>query len=175
MLMQLDPHAYVDQLFSAQENITLPWPKVLTVFPNRRAMGYALGGRGHVMSGALKPWYANYLLADGIRALFDLICRAYKPQYVVVCDSNRQKLVKRTLSVILDCTDEAGIPHAMANLGAVKKAWTGNGNASIEAIMDDCYRRSFDPLLEEEAMAIAAHHYGLTRIAKVRNEVFDDD
>lgn len=69
------------------------------------------------------------------------------------------------MAVLTAWCEEQGIPYEGLPVGEIKKAWTGNGNASKEMMIDECVDRGYQPQTSDEADAIAIFHLGQARIA----------
>jgi len=55
------------------------------------------------------------------------------------------------------------IPVVPVGVGVVKKAWTGFGNASKAAMIDEARRRGFDPDTDNAADALAILHWAVVQ------------
>ncbi len=53
------------------------------------------------------------------------------------------------------------IPYQGVPVGTIKKAWTGNGNAGKNLMIDEAKKRGFTPKDDNEADALALLHYWL--------------
>jgi Holliday junction resolvasome RuvABC endonuclease subunit len=57
-----------------------------------------------------------------------------------------------------------GIPQAAYNVGTIKKAWTGQGNAKKDQMVARCKELGFNPRDDNEADAIALLHLACDRV-----------
>lgn len=59
------------------------------------------------------------------------------------------------LAILTAWCEEHGVPYRGIGVGAIKKFWTGKGNAKKEDMMAEAVRRGFTPKDHNEADAIA--------------------
>lgn len=69
------------------------------------------------------------------------------------------------MAILTEWCEEHGLPYEGLPVGEIKKAFTGNGNASKDAMIDECIDRGYQPKTSDEADAIAVFHLGLARLA----------
>ena len=123
-----------------------------------RICGFAIGGRGHMASGRLRlqskrneTWSA----ADRLCHYLDEFQRTCRTSCIVFTTRRQRISNKGPLAALKTWASEHGVPCYAADAGAVRKVFTGNGNASGDKMMQECERRGISPHDEKEAGAIA--------------------
>jgi Holliday junction resolvasome RuvABC endonuclease subunit len=68
------------------------------------------------------------------------------------------------LATLMVFCEHHGIPYEGLHVGTIKKAWTGNGAAKKQDMINRCRELSFDPKTDNEADAIAILHIACNRV-----------
>lgn len=135
--------------------------------------GMAVGHTGMMVSGG----YANidHRKADAPRRMVHVlneVAAAARPDRVVYCaPAMRRAKGKRSapkaalVQAVRDWAADNGIECVPVTNGDVKKAFTGDGNASTLSMLSEAERRGFLPSGMAEARAIAVFHHALTGAA----------
>jgi crossover junction endodeoxyribonuclease RuvC len=137
--------------------------------------GFAIGSKEHMVSGTwnLKPgrYDGGGMRFVKMRANLEDIRRAYGVTHVFYEEVRRHRGVDAAhvygglMGTLQAWCEEHDIPYGGLPVGEIKKAWTGSGNASKDAMAAECRRRGYEPSSEDEADAIAIFHLALGRVA----------
>jgi Holliday junction resolvasome RuvABC endonuclease subunit len=109
---------------------------------------FAGGGARYL---AFKKWLVNYLLEN-------------KPEEVVFEKVHRHAgtaaahVYGGLCAILMAECERVEIPYQGYDVGAIKKFWTGKGNAKKPAMIAEAKRRGFDPADDNEADALAMVH-----------------
>lgn len=136
--------------------------------------GFAIGGPQHMVSGHwnLKPgrYDGGGMRFVKMRSNLEEIRKAYGVTHVFFEEVRRHRGVDAAhvygglMGTLTAWCEENDIPYSGLPVGEIKKAWTGSGNASKEAMVAECEKRGFSPRTEDEADAIAVFHLALQRL-----------
>lgn len=139
--------------------------KLIAVAPGKYT-GFAVGVWGGMISGAVMPrkprLYGDQMVLERLDELADAITGA-KVSVVVPrlgAQPATRKENKRRNELIHAWAKERGLECSDVASPIVRKRYTGNGNASDDTLMAECWRRQFFPIDASEALAIAAFHVG---------------
>ncbi|WP_255607004.1 crossover junction endodeoxyribonuclease RuvC [Brucella intermedia] len=135
--------------------------------------GFAVGGVDHMISGTwnLKPgrYDGGGMRYVKFRQKLNEIHSAYGLELVYFEEVRRHKGVDAAhvyggfLASLTAWCEENNVPYEGLPVGEIKKTWTGSGNASKDAMINECIRRGFSPKDDNEADAIAMYHLALIR------------
>src|SRR5690606_8217075 len=109
---------------------------------------FAGGGARYL---AFKKWLVNYLLDN-------------KPEEVVFEKVHRHAgtaaahVYGGLCAILMAECERVEIPYKGYDVGAIKKSWTGKGNAKKPDMVAEAHRRGFDPADDNEADALAMIH-----------------
>jgi len=133
--------------------------------------GYALGARQHMISGTwgLKPsrWEGGGMVFVKFRANLDTLRGSYGITQVIYEEVRRHDGTDAAhrygglLGTLTAWCEEHSIPYMGVPVGTIKKSFTGNGNASKDAMIAECRRRGFEVADDNQADAIALFDWGL--------------
>lgn len=137
--------------------------------------GFGIGSVDHMVSGFwnLKPgrFDGGGMRFVKFRARLDELRTTYGVTHVFFEEVRRHKGVDAAhvygglMATLTAWCEEHKVPYSGLPVGEIKKAWTGNGNASKDRMVEECERRGFSPQSEDEADAIAIFHLALERMA----------
>lgn len=143
--------------------------------------GFAVGGVDHMISGtwALKPsrWEGGGMVFVKFRNRLNEIRDAYGLDHVYFEEVRRHKGTDAAhrygglMAVLTAWCEENNVPYEGVPVGAIKKAFTGNGAASKDLMIAECVKRGFSPKDDNEADAIAIYHWVLVE----RHGCVEDD
>lgn len=137
--------------------------------------GFAVGSKGAIAAGSVDLGASTEFDASRrLLALLNNISAAAGPTCLFYCAPTARRAGggRRTrnapvVQVVQEWAALNGIECVPMQSGDVKKAFTGNGNASASAMLDEAERRGFYPAAAEEARAIAIFDLALTNTARL--------
>ena len=137
---------------------------LITVAPGKYT-GFAVGAWGWVISGAVMPRRRQFEDEMVLERLDTLIASMHGAKVTVVVPRQGAQPVTRKQNkhrheLIHAWAKERGLECSDVASPIVRKHYTGNGNASDDTLMAECWRRQFFPIDASEALAIAAFHVG---------------
>jgi hypothetical protein len=133
--------------------------------------GFATGSPGHMMSGMWDTRKVRNRPASLIINQLNQLRDALGVSHLLVKSPKKQHGPKyqrfaRLLKAVLQWAEAVNLPHAIVDVGVIRKATIGNGNASDAAMVDECIRRGFWPYLDE-ADAIGLLDLGVKKAEEV--------
>lgn len=136
--------------------------------------GFTVGGVGEMVSG---DWNLKPGRFDGggmrfvkFRTRLNEIRQAYGVTHVFFEEVRRHRGVDAAhvygglMATLTAWCEEHDIPYEGLPVGEIKKAFTGNGNASKFAMIEEAECRGFAPKSDDEADAIAIFHLAMQRL-----------
>lgn len=133
--------------------------------------GFAVGSKDHVVSGHwnLKPgrYDGGGMRFVKFRSALNELYDAYKIDQVWYEEVRRHAgtdaahVYGGLMATLTAWCEERKIPYSSLPVGAVKKNWTGKGNASKPEMIAEAERRGFAPRTEDEADALAVFDLAL--------------
>lgn len=136
--------------------------------------GFAIGGKGHVISGiwGLKPsrYDGGGMRYVKFRAKLDELYRS-SPFDMVFYEEVRRHAGTDAAHVygglmghLTEWCESKKIPYAAEPVGSIKKFWTGKGNADKDMMIAEAKRRGFSPIDDNEADALALFHMKIEEV-----------
>lgn len=136
--------------------------------------GFAVGSSGHLVSGTwgLKPgrFDGGGMRFVKFKARLDELHKATGFAHVFFEEVRRHAGTDAAhayggfLATLTAWCEEHEVPYEGLPVGEIKKAFTGNGNASKALMIAECVRRGFMVGGDDEADAIAVFHLALQRL-----------
>jgi len=136
--------------------------------------GFAIGSSGHLVSGTwgLKPgrFDGGGMRFVKFKARLDELHAASGFGHVFFEEVRRHAGTDAShvygglMATLTAWCEEKGVPYEGLPVGEIKKAFTGNGNASKALMIAECERRGFMVSGDDEADAIAIFHLALQRL-----------
>lgn len=140
------------------------WTLALDLGPDS---GFAVGSSGAALIGtwALKRRNDGGAELEQLAAMLAQLDATVALGRVVVLESRRRNHHPKHRDRFVELVDswclENGLSIEVASAGSVKKAFTGNGNASSDLMFDQSLRRGFDLANDAEVAALATLNWAL--------------
>lgn len=142
--------------------------------------GFAIGGKGHVVSGTwgLKPsrYDGGGMRFVKFRAKLEEIHRA-SPFDMVFYEEVRRHAATDAAHVygglmghLTEWCETREIPYEGVPVGSIKKAWSGKGNADKAMMIAEAKKRGFTVVDDNEADALALFYLKIAEIGEDSNE-----
>lgn len=129
-----------------------------------RVCGFAYGSNGR---DGQHTWLSGTPFPTRALSTIERICDVTRPGTIVVQGLSRnwgrdgQRIYCDLIRWVLNMAGRNQAKVVAANVGQVKKHWTGNGNASADTMFNACIKRDIWPAFDPEVTAIALLDYTL--------------